>query len=345
MTAFHRLGCSCGACASSKTALFAEPASAVDAIEASATETEAAAVGVVPEEVEAMDGVESPEEAHNVERPARQQLKKKKGNQGKPLSDFEVGSTVKGTVKSIAGYGAFIDIGATTDGLLHVSQLSTEFVNDVSEVLSEQQEVEVRIIKLDKDKNQIGLSLITVKEEEAANEAQQSRRSNSGGNNNNNQNRRQGGGGGGRRDDSAVLATLQEKGWDPDVMVEGTVVSTVDFGCFVRVDASTLNAEAEGEFDGLVHISAMSTKRVKSSTDIVSPDQKVQVRVRSIDGGKVSLTMLSVEDESNKNEAAAAAGETGAVREGARDWKEQLVKLDDEMPSFQNLAMVEDRRK
>jgi predicted RNA-binding protein with RPS1 domain len=130
-------------------------------------------------------------------------------------------------------------------------------------------------------------------------------------------------------------------------MVEGTVVSTVDFGCFVRIDASKLNSEVEGAFDGLVHISALRSGRVGSVSDIVSVDQAVQVRVKSIDGNKVSLTMLSEEDESSKASSAPARNydNDDGPGDGAKDWKEILVKFDGDMPSFQNLAVIEDRRK
>jgi len=286
----------------------------------------------VPAEVEAMEGVESSDEAHNLERPARSSLKKKKP--GKDLSEFTEGSTVKGTIKSIASYGAFVDIGASTDGLLHVSQLSAGFVSDVSEVVSEGQEVEVRIVKIDSGKGQIGLSMMT---EDEANAAKPARRTGGG-------NRRQGGG---RRDDSALLSSLKEKGWDTSAMVEGTVVSTVDFGAFVKVDASTLNSECEGSFDGLVHISSLQVGRVGSVTDVVKADDKVQVRCKSIDGTKVSLTMLSVEDEEAK--AAEAGNDRGGGNnfndpfdegEGAADWKDSVAAFDDEQPVYKNTPLI-----
>mmetsp|Transcript_25099 Transcript_25099/g.59633 ORF Transcript_25099/g.59633 Transcript_25099/m.59633 type:complete len:175 (+) Transcript_25099:890-1414(+) len=174
---------------------------------------------------------------------------------------------------------------------------------------------------------------MTAEEEEESNEAQASRKP-----------RRQQSN---RRDDSGTLSSIVEKGWDKSVMVEGTVVSTVDFGCFVRVDASALNTECEGEFDGLVHVSAMSTQRVGRVADVVSADDKVQVRVNSIDGNKVSLTMLSVEDEAAKAEAAQSQFGGGGPREveGAKDWKEILVKMSDEdMPAFTNSIIVESRK-
>jgi predicted RNA-binding protein with RPS1 domain len=279
-----------------------------------------------------MEGVESDDEAHNLERPARAALKKKKPA-GKDLSEFSEGSTVKGTIKSIASYGAFVDIGASTDGLLHVSQLSAGFVSDVSEVVKEGQEVEVRIVKIDASKGQIGLSMMT--EEEAA-ASKPSRPS---------------GGGRGRRDDSALLRTLTEKGWDASVMVEGTVVSTVDFGAFVKVDASALNSECEGSFDGLVHISSLKVGRVNSVSDVVSPNDKVQVRCKGIDGNKVSLTMLSVEDEESKAAQGGGRGGGGGFNdefdpgEGAKDWKESVAKIDEEQPMFKNGPLIIDNRK
>ena len=278
-----------------------------------------------------MEGVESTDEAHNLERPARAALKKKKPA-GKDLSEFSEGSTVKGTVKSIASYGAFVDIGASTDGLLHVSQLSAGFVSDVSEVVKEGQEVEVRIVKIDASKGQIGLSMMTEEEAAASKPA------------------RGGGGGRGRRDDSALLGSLNEKGWDATVMVEGTVVSTVDFGAFVKVDASTLNSECEGTFDGLVHISSLKVGRVNSVSDVVSPNDKVQVRCKAIDGNKVSLTMLSVEDEESKAAQGGRGGGGGFndefdPGEGAKDWKESVAKIDEEQPMFKNTPLIVDNRK
>mmetsp|Transcript_86986 Transcript_86986/g.242171 ORF Transcript_86986/g.242171 Transcript_86986/m.242171 type:complete len:274 (+) Transcript_86986:1-822(+) len=273
-----------------------------------------------------MDGVESEDEAHNVERPARSSLKKK--SKGKSLSEFEVGSMVKGSVRSIQSYGAFVDIGATTDGLLHISQLSSEFVGNVNEVLKEGQEVEVRIVSVDSDKGQVALSLLTKEEADASQAAVNQRRDN--------RPQRQSN----RRDDTAVLASLKQKGWDPAAFVEGTVVSTVDFGCFVRIDASALNSECEGELDGLVHISALASGRVGNVNDVVSADQKVQVRMKSINGSKVSLTMISVEDEDSKADSFSPGS-----NEGAKDWKESLAKFDEKMPTFKNGPVVMEARK
>lgn len=314
----HPASCGCNGCAArSGTALFADVA-----------ETEAAADDV-PAEVEAMDGIESAEEAHNADRPARQQLKKKSPRKGKELSEYEVGSMVSGKVRSITSYGAFVDIGAQTDGLLHISQLSSGFVADVNDVLKDGQEVEVRIVNIDAQKNQIGLSLMTEEEAAAGEEASRQQRQRP---------QRQSN----RRDDSAILASLTEKGWDAAAFIEGTVVSTVDFGCFVRVDASLLNGECEGELDGLVHISSLGTGRVNSVTDVVNVDDKVQIRVKGINGNKVSLTMLSVAEEDAKAEMRGGGG--APVFEGPKDWADLVGKVQAESASFDNAPLVVDMR-
>jgi predicted RNA-binding protein with RPS1 domain len=309
----------------------------------------------VPPEVEALDGIANEDEAHNVERPARQSLKKK-GPRGKPLNEFKVGDTVKAKVKTLTAYGAFCDIGATTDGLIHISQLAVGFVSEVDKVLKEGQEVEVRIIKIDEGKSQVGLSMLTAVQQEEAVEAASSARQSRADNNNN---RAPSGGGGSRdtrparRDDSPILNKLVEKGWDAEKFITGKIASTTDFGAFVRVDVSQLNAEVEGEIDGLVHISALSPNRITDVNSFCKVDDKVQVRVKSIADRKVSLTMLSLEDEATKAEARGGGGGGGGgggqdqrqVGMGAKDWKESLERMRGDMPTFTNKPLVVDLRK
>lgn len=287
---------------------------------------EAAAADDVPVEVEAMDGVASNDEAHNLERPARESLKKHKKD-GKSLSEFSVGDTVNAKVKTITTYGAFMDFGGDTDGLLHISRLSNEFVEDVNSVLKAGQELEVRIVSIDAGKNQVALSLLTEEQEEQASAEQQRPKR---------QEKRQGGG---RRDDSAVLSALEEKGWDPDAFVEGTVASTVAFGAFVRVDASKLNSDVEGELDGLVHISALAPRRVEDVTTICNVGDKVQVRCKGIQGGKVSLSMIAKDDERQPR------GSREQAFEGAKDWRESVTRISEEQPTFTNGPVVVDMRK
>jgi len=284
----------------------------------------------VPAEVEALDGIESKEEAHNVDRPAREKLQKKSKPPAKPISEFEEGSTVSGKVKTIASYGAFIDIGCETDGLLHISQLSKEFVSDVNEFVKLGQEVSVRIINVDKTKGQIGLSLLTADEASQESQRKESR----------NQDRSRGSG---RRDDgSAGVASLVEKGWDVEKFVEGTVVNTVDFGAFVKINAKDLNEEAEGEFDGLCHISSLSTGRVNDVASVVTPDQKVQVRVKEINGRKVSLSMISSEEENAKSSR--GAGDDDVDKPSNKEWREDYAKFLETQPEFKNGPVLTPRK-
>src|SRR5205085_10292086 len=73
------------------------------------------------------------------------------------FSELKEGDTVRGTVRSLAEYGAFVDIGGV-DGLLHVGEISWQRVNKPSDVLAIGQQVEARIIKIDPDKRRIFLS-------------------------------------------------------------------------------------------------------------------------------------------------------------------------------------------
>jgi small subunit ribosomal protein S1 len=84
------------------------------------------------------------------------------------LRDLEVGATVTGRVVRLVDFGAFIDIGAQTDGLLHISALPGGFVHHPSEVLTVGDEVQVRIQEVDVARRRISL---TMKDEQAEAEA------------------------------------------------------------------------------------------------------------------------------------------------------------------------------
>ena len=72
---------------------------------------------------------------------------------------FNVGDLVKGTVAKIAAFGAFVQLEDDVDGLVHISQLSEEHVGKVKEVVNIGDEVEARVIKVDKAERRIGLSI------------------------------------------------------------------------------------------------------------------------------------------------------------------------------------------
>ncbi|HUB26368.1 MAG TPA: 30S ribosomal protein S1 [Tepidisphaeraceae bacterium] len=74
------------------------------------------------------------------------------------LDSLTVGEVRKGTVKNIADFGAFIDLGGI-DGLLHITDMSWGRINHPSEVLKIDQEVQVKVLSIDKEKEKVALGL------------------------------------------------------------------------------------------------------------------------------------------------------------------------------------------
>ena len=72
---------------------------------------------------------------------------------------FKIGDIVSGKVTKITSYGAFIELQNDIDGLVHISQVSEERIEKIKDVLSPEQEVSARVIKIDKDDRRIGLSI------------------------------------------------------------------------------------------------------------------------------------------------------------------------------------------
>ena len=72
---------------------------------------------------------------------------------------FKIGQMVKGTVSKVASFGAFIQLEGELDGLVHISQISEERVAKVKDVLKPGQEIEARVIRLNKAERRIGLSI------------------------------------------------------------------------------------------------------------------------------------------------------------------------------------------
>lgn len=74
------------------------------------------------------------------------------------LEQLSEGQVLEGTVQRIASFGAFVDIGGV-DGLVHISQLTHEHVEKVSDVLKEGDKVNVKILSVDRDSERISLSI------------------------------------------------------------------------------------------------------------------------------------------------------------------------------------------
>ena len=112
------------------------------------------------------------------------------------LETLSEGQVIKGVVRSLANFGAFVDLGGV-DGLIHISELSWQQVRHPSQVVRVGEEIEVFVLNLNKEEGKIGLSL---------------RRLNP--------------------DPWSMVDTWYHVGQ----RVEGTVTNVVDFGAFIRLD-------------------------------------------------------------------------------------------------------------
>ncbi len=75
------------------------------------------------------------------------------------MEDLKEGMILKGTVRNVVDFGAFVDIGVKQDGLVHVSQLADRYVKNPFEVVSVGDVVTVKVIKVDLERGRIGLSM------------------------------------------------------------------------------------------------------------------------------------------------------------------------------------------
>ena len=174
----------------------------------------------------------------------RDELKKK------TLETLKVGDIVTGTVKNIADFGAFIDLGGI-DGLLHITDMSWGRLNHPSEMLKIDQQVEVKVLSIDLNKEKIALGL--------------------------------------KQKDASPWENIETK-YPVGSVHEGETVNIMSYGAFVKLEEGV---------EGLVHISEMSwTKRINHPSEVVTQNQKVQVKVLEINKDKqeISLGMKQVEE-------------------------------------------------
>ncbi|MCA9111393.1 MAG: S1 RNA-binding domain-containing protein, partial [Planctomycetaceae bacterium] len=160
------------------------------------------------------------------------------------------GQTYEGRVKTLKDYGAFIDIGGV-DGLLHVGQISWSRINHPSEVLSEGQMIEVKVLSVDQEKKKIGLGM--------------------------------------RQMTQNPWRTAEEK-YAPNSVVSGKVTRIEGFGAFV---------ELEPGIEGLVHISELDHKRVKTVHEVLRVGQAVDVQVIEVNPSKkrISLSLKALKEK------------------------------------------------
>ena len=81
------------------------------------------------------------------------------------LSELKVGTVLKGTVRNITDFGAFVDIGLHDDGLVHISEMEEKRVKHPTDVVSVGDMINVMVISVDEKRGRIGLSMKRVKKE------------------------------------------------------------------------------------------------------------------------------------------------------------------------------------
>jgi uncharacterized protein len=79
----------------------------------------------------------------------------------KSIDDLSIGMTLPGIVNNVTNFGAFVDLGIKVNGLIHISELANEYVSNPASIISLQQQVNARVISIDKERNRINLSLKT----------------------------------------------------------------------------------------------------------------------------------------------------------------------------------------
>ena len=75
------------------------------------------------------------------------------------IEDLRAGMEMKGTVRNVIDFGAFVDIGVHQDGLVHISQITDRYIRHPSEVLKVGDVVTVWVLSVDVAKKRIGLTM------------------------------------------------------------------------------------------------------------------------------------------------------------------------------------------
>uniref|UniRef100_A0A7N0TET2 Elongation factor Ts, mitochondrial n=1 Tax=Kalanchoe fedtschenkoi TaxID=63787 RepID=A0A7N0TET2_KALFE len=197
-----------------------------------------------------------------------------------PIADEELipGATFTGKVRSIQPFGAFVDFGAFTDGLVHVSQLSDSYIKDVASFVSIGQEVKVRLVEANSETGRISL---TMRETDGSNKSQQQKD----GPPNADKSRPPRKNNAPRSNQRKEKTTKFVKGQD----LVGTVKNLARSGAFITLpeDEEGFLPQSEEVSDGFENIMGGTSLQI---------GQEVNVRVLRIARGQVTLTMKKEED-------------------------------------------------
>lgn len=176
------------------------------------------------------------------------------------FADIDASTVLRGQVVKTAPFGAFVAVkapnGKEAQGLVHVSEMSNEFVSDAAEKVTVGDWVDVRIKSVDASANKIALSMKDPSEA----------------------------GSGSKDGNLAAFADVKDTEW-----LTGKVKNFESYGAFVEVSLSEGGPTAEG----LLHISQIGQGFVQDPAEVLEMDQEVKVRIIecNLEKGKLSLSM------------------------------------------------------
>ncbi|PPD95977.1 hypothetical protein GOBAR_DD07008 [Gossypium barbadense] len=198
-----------------------------------------------------------------------------------PVKNEELipGAMFTGKVRSIQPFGAFVDFGAFTDGLVHVSRLSNSFVKDVASVVSVGQEVQVRLVEVNTESGRISLSMrenndaskrLPRKDGPASTDKARSSRKNA--------------------SKSSSKKDFKSSKFVKGQELDGTVKNLTRSGAFISLPEGEEGflPQSEEADDGLMSMMGNSSLQI---------GQEVKVHVLRITRGQVTLTMKKEEDD------------------------------------------------
>jgi len=167
------------------------------------------------------------------------------------VQDLEVGREMEGIVVTVAPFGIFVDVGADKQGLVHISQLSNDFVQDINTFARPGDSVTVWVAGI-LEQGRLDLTMIAPVSAEQAKES---------------------------------LAKFEHV--PKDQWLDGNVTGTSNIGAYVNV----LEPGGTEVVQGMVHISNIADGFVEHPAEVVQPGQHVKVRVLEVRDGKLRLSM------------------------------------------------------
>ncbi|MCC3144809.1 bifunctional 4-hydroxy-3-methylbut-2-enyl diphosphate reductase/30S ribosomal protein S1 [Halanaerobium sp. Z-7514] len=221
--------------------------------------------------------IEVERDNNNVVLSAKKVLEKERAAQKEEtLESLEEGQTVNGKVTKLVDFGAFIDLGGI-EGLLHISEMSWGRIESPSEVLSEGEEVEVKVLGVNKEDERISLGLKQLLPD--------------------------------------PWEEFAEKHYEGEV-VEGKITKIVDFGAFMEVEKG---------IEGLIHISQLSHRHVKTADEVVSVGDVKEAKIINIDAEQervgLSLKELEEKPEPKKSTASSSSSSSSSKSSKGKDDK------------------------